>query len=61
MFREAISEEAVANMTVVNLAKGEKAQRKIVESYKETFPRIKKDQFYFDGALKWVKENCPSS
>ena len=46
-------------ISVINLATQEKQKDLILASYRKVFPKLKYDQFDFDGALNWVQKVCP--
>jgi hypothetical protein len=50
---------AQRNITVVNMAKPDaKDDRYAIKSaYRTVFPRLSDEQFYFEGGLKWIKDN----
>ena len=46
-------------ISVINLATPEEQKDLILASYRKVFPKLKDDQFDFDGALNWVQKVCP--
>lgn len=52
--------ESVGNgahlIRVINYATHEEDKDQIRLAYREVFPKLKDDQFSFDGALKWAQE-----
>ncbi len=52
LFNEAISKDS--NIFVVNLKKTKKEQKDLRQLYSRIFPKI--SNFYFNGALDWVKD-----
>ena len=45
-------------ISVINLATQEEPKDLIRSSYRKMFPKLKDDQFDFDGALNWVQKVC---
>jgi len=53
LFSESIS--ADARVEVVNYARNLKEEEAIRASYRQVMPRLRYDQFHFDGALEWAR------
>ena len=57
LFGEALSNlDQAKDIKVINFAEGKTARDSLIDSYKEVFPRVGKDQFDFRGAFDWCKE-----
>jgi hypothetical protein len=55
LFSESLGNRADL-ILVINYATPEEDKGQIKLAYKKVFPKLKDDQFSFDGALKWAKD-----
>ena len=56
LFSEAIRDETISNIKVVNSSPTEESRTGILEAYRRVFPGITDEQFDFRGAREWSKE-----
>ena len=56
LFGEAIKNEAVSNIRVVNHSQDEEAQENVIKAYRTVFPNLSEKQFDFRHALDWSRE-----
>ena len=59
LFAEAMEDLPRENITIVNLASEESAADATQTAYRAALGHIPDEQFYFDGALEWIR-NLPS-
>lgn len=60
LFSEALGERAHI-VRAVNLADKEEDRERVRSAYRKVFPKMRDDQFDFEGALKWVRETIRSA
>ncbi len=56
LFTETLRNIPVSEIRVVNFAQDEESIKEIQSAYRRVFPGLKDEQFYFRGALEWIKE-----